>query len=183
MGGGDKPLLPVGQQSMLAAVIEALDIPNTAISANGDPSRFAAFGRPVLSDGVFQGQGPLAGVAAGLEWAAALGMAALLTAPGDTPFLPRGLAAMLPPAPRAVRRGGQTHHLIALWPVSCLDRLTAFLRAPGSRRARDFAAEIGMGTIDFPVQSGDPFANINTPEELAQAREVVSSAGKRRPRG
>lgn len=178
MGGGDKPLLSVGRQTMLAAVIKALDIPHTAISANGDPSRFAAFGLPVLPDGAFHGQGPLAGVLVGLQWAAALGMTALLTAPGDTPFLPRGLAAMLSPPPRAVRSGGRTHHLVALWPVSCSDRLTTFLRAPGSRRVRDFASEIGMRTMDFPARPADPFANINTPEELAQAREVVSSVGK-----
>ena len=178
MGGGDKPLLAMGRRTMLAAVIEALDIPNTSISANGDPLRFAAFGLPVLSDGVFQGQGPLAGVLAGLEWAASLGMTALLTAPGDTPFLPRGLGAMLSPPPRAVRYDGQTHHLIALWPVSCFESLTKFLHVPGSRRVKDFASEIGMRTIDFPVEMADPFANINTPEELVLAREVVSSAGK-----
>ena len=177
MGSGDKPLLFVGRQTMLGAVIKALDIPNTAISANGDPLRFAAFGLPVLSDGVFQGQGPLAGVLAGLKWAASLGMTALLTAPGDTPFLPPGLAAMLSPPPCTVRHGGRTHHLIALWPVSCLENATTFLRAPGSRRAKDFASEIGMRTIDFPVGSADPFANINTPEELILAREVASSAG------
>jgi molybdopterin-guanine dinucleotide biosynthesis protein A len=81
MGGGDKPLLTVGDQTMLASVIAALDLPHTAISANGDPARFAAFGLPVLSDGPFRGQGPLAGLLAGLEWAASLGMTALLTRP------------------------------------------------------------------------------------------------------
>ncbi len=177
MGGGDKPLLPVGRRTMLAAVIEALDIPNTAISANGDPRRFAAFGLPVLPDGAFQGQGPLAGVLAGLQWAAALGMTALLTAPGDTPFLPRGLAAMLSPPPRTVRSGGQTHHLVALWPISCSERLTTFLRTPDSRRARDFASEIGMRVLDFPMRTADPFANVNTPEELVRAREVVARTG------
>jgi molybdopterin-guanine dinucleotide biosynthesis protein A len=39
MGGGDKPLLTVGDQTMLASVIAALDLPHTAISANGDPAR------------------------------------------------------------------------------------------------------------------------------------------------
>ena len=60
MGGGDKPLLTVGDRTMLASVIAALDLPHTAISANGDPARFAAFGLPVLPDGPFRGQGPLA---------------------------------------------------------------------------------------------------------------------------
>ena len=66
MGGGDKPLLMVGGQPMLASVIAALGLQPIAISANGDPARFAAFGLPVLPDGAFQGQGPLAGLLAGL---------------------------------------------------------------------------------------------------------------------
>ena len=67
MGGGDKPLLPIAGDSMLARIIAALRLPSVAISANGDPARFAAFGKPVLADGQFAGHGPLAGVLAGLE--------------------------------------------------------------------------------------------------------------------
>ena len=75
LGGGDKPLLEVGGTPMLARIIAALrpDASAIAISANGDPTRFAAFGLPVLPDGAFAGQGPLAGVLAGLDWAAATG--------------------------------------------------------------------------------------------------------------
>ena len=74
MGGGDKPLLDVGGSSMLARVIAALrpDAAAVAISANGDPARFGAFALPVLPDGAFVDQGPLAGVLAGLDWAATL---------------------------------------------------------------------------------------------------------------
>ena len=173
MGGGDKPLLTVGRQSMLAAVIAALDLPHIAIAANGDPARFAAFGRPVLPDGAFQGHGPLAGVLAGLEWAASLGMTALLTAPGDTPFLPRGLAEWLAPAPGCVSSHGVRHHLIALWPVDHASTLRDLLSAPGSRRVGDFADRIGMRYADYDVRAGDPFANVNTRDDLARARTTA----------
>jgi molybdenum cofactor guanylyltransferase len=170
MGGGDKPLLTVGHQTMLAAVIAALEVRPIAISANGDPARFAAFGLPVLPDGEFLGQGPLAGVLAGLDWAASLGMTALLTAPGDSPFLPRGLAALLAPAPACVSTGGRTHHLVALWPVICADTLRHALSIPGTRHVAHFAERISMRRIDYVVRTGDPFANVNTREDLAQAR-------------
>jgi molybdenum cofactor guanylyltransferase len=173
MGGGDKPLLTVGKQTMLAAVIAALDVPRIAISANGDPGRFGGFGLPVLSDGVFQDQGPLAGLLAGLEWAASLGMTALLTAPGDTPFLPAGLATLLQPPPCCAITAGRKHHLIALWPTSCSDALRSLLSAPGSRRVADFAERIGMHHAEFAVRSGDPFANVNTRDELARARAIA----------
>ena len=70
MGGGDKTLLPIGGRPMLAWVIAALGVNDIAISANGDRARFGAFNRPVLPDGPFPGQGPLAGLLAGLDWAA-----------------------------------------------------------------------------------------------------------------
>ncbi len=166
MGGRDKALLPLGGRTMLHAVIAALDLPAIAISANGDPARFDAFARPVLSDGAFPDQGPLAGLLAGLDWAAGLGMTALLTAPCDTPCLPKGLADRLWPAPCGVASGGRRHHLVASWPVTCAAALRALLSAPGSRSVGRFAESIGMQYLEFPVGAIDPFSNVNTLEEL-----------------
>ena len=168
--GDDKPLLTVGGRTMLEAVIQALDLPHMAISANGDPARFASFGLPVLPDGAFQDQGPLAGILAGLEWAASLGMTALLTAPGDTPFLPKGLAEILSPAPAAASSHRQRHHLVALWPVACAPELRRSLSMPGKRQVAMFAECIGMRYIEFTVPKGDPFANVNTRDDLTRAR-------------
>jgi molybdopterin-guanine dinucleotide biosynthesis protein A len=179
MGGGDKTLLTVGDRTMLAAVIAALEIRPIAISANGDKSRFALFGLPVLSDGAFQGQGPLAGLLAGLDWAASLGISALLTAPGDTPFLPRGLAAWLTPAPSCVCSGGHRHHLIALWPVGCADALRGVLSKPGPRSAAHFAERIGMRYAEYDVRAGDPFVNVNTRDDLARARTAAGHQANR----
>jgi len=132
MGGGDKTLLAVGGKPMLASIIAALGVPNIAISANGDPSRFEQFGLPVVPDGALAGEGPLAGVLAGLDWAAALGMTTLLTVPGDTPLLPTGLAERLAPAPGCAASGGRMHHLVTLWALSCRDGLRTFLSVPRS---------------------------------------------------
>jgi molybdopterin-guanine dinucleotide biosynthesis protein A len=174
MGGGDKTLLTVVGRPMLEAIIAALDADEVAISANGDPARFARFGLPVLGDGAFLGQGPLAGVLAGLTWAAQLGMIALLTVPGDTPFLPSGLASNLAPHPAYAVSGGQPHYLVALWPVSCAPELRRFLSVPGKRDVRLFGESIGMRPVDFPMRGRDQFANVNTPDDLARARQGVS---------
>ena len=171
LGGGDKPLHEIGGRSLLARILDTLDpaLP-VAISANGDPARFAAFARPVLADGAFAGQGPLAGLLAGLDWAAGLGASALLSLPGDTPFLPRDLAAALAPAPAVACSAGRTHHLVALWPVAARAVLRARLMQPGRRDVAGFAAKIGMRKVDFPLRNGDPFLNVNTSDDLAAAR-------------
>lgn len=178
MGGGDKPLLEVGGQPMLARVIAALqpDVAAIAISANGDPARFATFGLPVLPDGDFAGEGPLAGLLAGLDWAAATGAAALLTVPGDTPFVPAGLPSVFDPPPACAVSSGQAHHLVALWPVACRVRLRALLSAPGRRSVVHFAVSIGMRQVDFAAGPWDRFLNVNTPDDLAQARRLAGVA-------
>ena len=173
MGGGDKPLLLLAGRSMLDSIVDALapDHPQLAISANGDPARLAAR-HAVLPDPI-PGQGPLGGVLAGLEWAAELGSDALLTVPGDTPLIPRGLAAALAPAPAVAQSGGRLHHLVALWPVSAGPALRAWLQVPGPRSVRAFAATLGMRPVRF---AGDPFANVNTPADL-RALEARVQAG------
>lgn len=179
MGTTDKPLLLVGRHPMIAWVIHALAVTDMAISANGDPTRFSAFGLPVLDDGEFVGQGPLAGLLAGLDWAATIGAAVLLTAPGDTPFLPAGLAKSLSPAPCAVTDKGKRHHLIASWPVSARDILREMLTVSNRRSVGAFAERIGMRYRSIPKRSWDSFANINTPKDLEAARLW---AGERSPR-
>jgi len=175
LGGGDKPLLRIGGRSMLERVLEVLatEAEAVAISANGDPSRFAAFGRPVLPDGEFAGSGPLAGVLAGLDWAAGLGAEALLTVPGDTPFVRAGLAAALSPAPACAESNGMRHYLAALWPVGVRSTLRFALSAGAPRSVGRFATEIGARAVVFPALPCDPFLNVNTPEEFAAARAVA----------
>ena len=183
LGGGDKPLLAVGGTPMLERVIAVLrpDTAALAISANGDPARFAAFGLPVLPDAAFAGEGPLAGVLAGLDWAADIGAAALLTVPGDTPFVPAELPAALAPPPSCAASAGQVHHLVALWPVECRARLRALLSTPGPRGVGRFAASIGMRRVAFPAGPWDRFLNVNTADDLARARALAGGAAAKEP--
>ena len=175
MGGGDKPLLRLGNHTLLARILTglALDHPHIAISANGDPARFAPCNRPVLPDPI-PNQGPLGGVLAGLEWAASLGADTLLTVPGDTPLIPLRLAAALAPGPSVAESQGRRHHLVALWPVSAAGPLRAWLEQPGPRSVRAFADTLAMRPVTFP---GDPFANVNTPGDLAALEMRISHTG------
>ena len=85
--------------SILSRVLERMKPQCTRLilNANGDPSRFADTGLPVIADDVPGFAGPLAGILAGLDWAAAHapGVATVVSVPGDCPFLPRDLVARL----------------------------------------------------------------------------------------
>ena len=129
MGGGDKALLRVGGATILHRVLERLRPQCGAIilNANGDPARFAATGLPVVADDVPGFAGPLAGILAGLDWAAAHvpEVAFVGSVPGDCPFLPRDLIGRLHAArakadtPLACAKSGNWRHpVVGLWPVA-----------------------------------------------------------------
>ncbi len=184
MGGGDKALRMLGGQTLLAHVLARLDpsgalraARQVALSANGDPSRFAAFGLPVLADRA--GSGPLAGILAGMAWAAASGLQTLLSVPADCPFLPLDLADRLAATRTSIAcaaSGGQVHHATALWSVVLQTELAATLEQ-GIRRVQIFAAG-RAATVTFPqvavgARRVDPFLNLNTPADLLSAEALL----------
>lgn len=179
MGGMDKPLLALGGGTCLERIIVTLRPCCTAlaISANGDPARYAPWGLPVLADRI-TGAGPLAGVLRGLEWAVAAGCDVLVTVPGDTPFIPPDLVTRLLPAPSFAESLGQRHSLVAAWPVTCRGMLAEQLAnlTPATRRTatrvRTLADRLAARAAPFDLLPGgmDPFMNINTPADHMTAR-------------
>ena len=186
MGGGDKGLLTLDGETLLARVVARLapQVAGLALNANGDPARFEAFDLPVVPDSLADFPGPLAGVLAGLDWAAELGAEAIVTAAADTPFFPRDLVARLQsaaeglPHPLALaatpdpRKGVLRHPTFGLWPVALRDDLRAALE-DGVRKVVMWTDKHGAGTAEFPVGEFDPFFNVNTPEDLKQAEAML----------
>ena len=176
MGGGDKALLPLGGTTILGEIIARLrpQIGDLAINANGDPARLDHFGLPILPDAFGTFEGPLAGVLTGLVWAEQRGAHALLTTAGDTPFLPADLVAeMAPSGGKAIiiaASGGHRHPTIALWPVALRADLEHFLVSQPSRRVNDFINRHPHAEMAFAAADGDPFFNINTPDDLVEAQ-------------
>jgi molybdopterin-guanine dinucleotide biosynthesis protein A len=181
MGGGDKGELLLGGKSILKHVIERLEgqVEALLINANGDPSRFSAYGLPVIADSVEGTPGPLAGVLAGLEWARASGFSQIVTAATDTPFLPLDLVAALKRAAGAAGQelataasGGQVHPVIGLWPTRLADDLRSALEG-GLRKVDEWTARHGIAVADFDGAWRDPFFNVNRPEDLKEAEALL----------
>ena len=187
LGGVDKGLVPFGGRPMIARAIERLrpQCAALAISANGDPARFAQFGLPVLADDPADFAGPLAGVLAGLEFCARQGphLAYVASLPADTPFAPADFVARLHEARRAsgaavavAGSGGRTHHVAALWPVALAPELRRALIDDGLRKVEDFQARFPLALAEWPSAPVDPFFNVNSPEDFARAEALCSRA-------
>jgi molybdopterin-guanine dinucleotide biosynthesis protein A len=186
MGGGDKCLRPLGGRPILSRVIERArpQVGALVLNANGDPARFTAFGLPVVADGISDFSGPLAGILAGLDWAAAhqSGTPWLLSIATDTPFFPRDLAARLLAAVVAedaqlacAASAGQPHPVFGLWPVALRDELRRALIDEGLRKIDAWTARYRLATVEFPATPVDPFFNANRPEDLAEAERLLAA--------
>lgn len=193
MGGGDKGLLELGGQTLLARVMGRLapQVDGMALNANGDAARFAGVGLPVIADTVDGFPGPLAGVLAGLDWAAGRGAEAIVTVAVDTPLFPADLVTRLTAIAegqvhplvlaatkgevhtRSKSRSGLIRHpTFGLWPVALRDDLRAALEG-GLKKVVLWTDRHGGRECLFPSDPFDPFFNVNTPEDLARAEALA----------
>ena len=187
MGGVDKPLRALCGESMLGHVLRRLDHPraDTLLSVNSEMHLYLRFGAILVSDAVADLPGPLGGILAGLEWLAVNRPdAGLLVATADTPFLPADLLVRLEEARTSGRAelacaasGGRLHPAASLWRPRHADAVRLAL-ASGERRLGRVVQGIGVAVAQFGVEPIDPFFNVNTPEDLAQARDLYGKQGQ-----
>jgi molybdopterin-guanine dinucleotide biosynthesis protein A len=189
-GQGDKALLDLCGKPMLAHVADALaaQTARVIVSANGDPERFSQFGLPIVADTVPDHAGPLAGLLAGMVWAAghAPETRYLASVPADAPFIPADLVSRLlaavagkPNAIAIAASQGTVHHVVGLWPLTLANDIEAALLA-GQRQVSAFAARHGAEIVAFDTETRgarrvDPFLNANTPSEFEEARAILAS--------
>jgi molybdopterin-guanine dinucleotide biosynthesis protein A len=105
----------------------------------------------------------------------------VLSVPGDAPFMPRDLLRGLHAARddrgtvfACAASQGRTHPVIALWPVGIRDELRRAVAEEGIRKIDLFTQRGGCATAEWPVTPVDPFFNVNTPEDLAEAERLVA---------
>jgi molybdopterin-guanine dinucleotide biosynthesis protein A len=190
MGGGDKALRPLGGRTLLDHVIDRVrpQLAGLVLNANGDPDRFARFGLPVIADSVPDFAGPLAGILAGLDWAAANrpDCPDIVSVPTDAPFLPRDLVQRLHYEREAAgadlacaASGGRAHPVVGLWPVRLREALRAAVVTEGIRKVDVWTARYSLKIVDFPEEKPglDPFFNANRPGDLESAAELLRHLG------
>ena len=185
MAGADKARVRIGGKTILERVLAALgpQCSRMILNANGDPGRFAETRLPVVADSVPGFPGPLAGILAGLDWTAeyAPEIEWIVSAPTDCPFLPLDLVerlhrarieadSLLACASSAQRR----HPVVGLWPVGLRSDLRHALLSDGVRKVENWAARYGVAVATWPAVPVDPFFNVNTAEDAAEANRIAA---------
>ncbi|RCW28485.1 molybdenum cofactor guanylyltransferase [Ciceribacter lividus] len=184
--GENKAAVLLGGKAMIRHVAERLAPQVSSLAVNAPEGADAGLGLPLVPDTIAGHPGPLAGVLAGLRHAEKLARPPrhIVTAPADTPFLPRDLVerleAALPTADAIVvaSSAGRGHPVVALWPLALADDLENWLANPENRRLQAFIARHPSASVDFaPIETRqgplDPFFNVNTPDDLALAKALL----------
>jgi molybdenum cofactor guanylyltransferase len=182
--GGDKAAALLGGRTLLQHVCDcaAPQVAKLLVNRNNGPLVVGEY--EYLPDDR-PGEGPLAGILAALDYALSHGFTHIANFPCDAPFLPADLVNRLREqliATRAdyciVRCGAQEHHAFALWDVTCAAVLKDAFQS-GMRSLRDASNILTKTAADFPVEQegsiGDPFLNINTPDDLILAARWLAS--------
>lgn len=182
--GKEKAFVHLAGRPLIAHCVEALkpQVRQLAINANGAGDRFASFGLPVLPDPIKGQIGPLAGILAALEWAEVQHFTAVATVPVDTPFLPPDFVARLVTALAdselaCALSEGRRHYAAALFRTSLAADLRDAIKSGKARKVEDWQARRKSSIAEWSSLPIDPFFNINTPDDLANA-EKLSSEGR-----
>ena len=184
MGGGVKCLRLLAGRTMLDHVLGCVgaQVEAVVIAGGRNLDALAATGLAVVPDAE-DAIGPLSGLCAALEWAAALDSRPdwVLSVTADTPFLPVDLVARLAAAANAAGRPAACartddgiHPFIALWRPDLLAPLREAIAQEGMRSGRDWLRRIDGATAHFQPSGGiSPFFNVNRPEDLAAAERML----------
>jgi molybdenum cofactor guanylyltransferase len=185
MRGGDKARILIGGTTILVRVLDRLRLQcdRVILNANSDPARFTDTSLTIVADSVPDYAGPLAGILAGLDWAMkhTPDIEWVVSVPGDCPFLPRDLVARLHQARAdtgadlACASSGQRRHpVVALWPVALREDLRRALTGEGVRKVEEWAARYAPSVAEWPASPIDPFFNVNTPDQAAEAERMAA---------
>ena len=183
MGGREKAFLELDSKPFILHVIEQFEpqVDQLVINANGEPERFSEFGLEVVPDVLTSLTTPLAGLHAALRFTKSVDADVLMTIPSDTPFLPFDLAAKLlenimTSGAAIAASGGQEHYIIGAWKTELLNDLDLAVAKDGLFRVKDWAHRASAQKVEWPVEPYDPFFNVNTPEDLLRAEQILKAS-------
>jgi molybdopterin-guanine dinucleotide biosynthesis protein A len=182
--GSDKALAKLGGRTLLEIAVTRLSqvCGETAVSAPaGGPVAALAerLGTAVVEDPPAAPRGPLSGVLAGLEWAQSRRASLLITLPCDVPLLPddfesRLVAAAEGAVASVARTPGGLHPLCAAWSPGMTRALRSALANGLHPAAHQILGDAGAVEVVFP--NDEPFINLNTREELAEAERRMAGS-------
>ena len=186
MAGQFKATAVIGGELLLQRVIDRLQpqVDTLLVNLNRDLPQLDDQNLNIVADSLAGYPGPLAGLVAAFEYLDQHNSSAeaLAMVPCDGPFLPENLVAVLAEALAAsnasvacVRYGGQLQPTFSLWRRAVSSTVGARLRQQPQGGLKGLFSELPTVFVDWPPTEPDPFFNINTPQDLIKADQLLES--------
>ena len=185
IGGQGKAFINLSGKPLIYHSIENIKNQVTILSINARNNKdYNSLDYPVILDEFNQdtdGSGPLAGILTAINWAKGLkeDNRYVATIPVDLPFLPKDFISRMlleiniyKPLVAVASSNNRLHPVAAVWSLDLADRLRIAL-IDGTRKIDDFTSNIDTISVDWKYDSLDPFFNVNTPEDLSYAENVI----------
>ncbi len=126
--------------------------------------------------------GPLVGVLSAMKWIKKNNYSYewIITFPCDTPFFSISIIDRFVNAAKLknsflyfVKSEDKRHNIFGLWSLKLVNTLEEDINKNEYRKVEKWANKIGVKTINVTYEKMDPFFNINTKEELAEAEKIL----------
>ena len=182
--GKDKSQVKLGDKILIDYVLtEIIDLYKDILIVTNEPIKFLNSDKISLTKDVKKDLGPLGGVFSAMRWAKdnRKNYKWISTFPIDTPFFKKEHLSKfykkinLDKSNLFFMKSKNTrHNIFGLWSLELFEKLELALNK-GDRKVELWANEIGVKTIDFEHENNnDPFFNINTEEDLENAKKILN---------
>ncbi len=182
--GRDKAAVTLAGHTLLDHAIARLTPQVSSVAVNAD--RMTDQWSPLFLPDIIPGKaGPMAGIHAAMAHGANLAAVThVITVSVDSPFFPSDLVDWLaevidsPDKIAIATSESRSHPVFGLWPISLADELENWITHDEKRRVRDFLLRHDVTEVAFPLRPTrasllDPFFNVNTPDDLAEAERWI----------
>ena len=182
--GRDKSQVKLGNKILIDYILsEIIDLYKDILIVTNEPIKFLNSDKISLTSDIKKDLGPLGGVFSAMRWAKdnRKNYKWISTFPIDTPFFKKEHLSKfykkinLDKSNLFFMKSKNTrHNIFGLWSLELFEKLELALNK-GDRKVELWANEIGVKTIDFEHENNnDPFFNINTEEDLENAKKILN---------
>ena len=183
--GRDKSQVKLGSKILIDYILtEIIDLYKDILIVTNEPIKYLNSNKISITSDIKKGLGPLGGVFTAMKWVKdnKKNYEWISTFPTDTPFFKKEHLNKfykeidLEKSDLFFMKSKNTrHNIFGLWSIELFQRLELALDK-GDRKVEHWANEIGVKTIDFEHENNkDPFFNINTEEDLENAKNILSN--------
>ena len=181
--GEDKNRIKLGDKTLLEHVLSKISNKfDEILIVSSHNLEIKKIKNVIVIPDCFDDLGPLAGVLSSMKWVieSQKSYQWVATFPSDTPFFETSIIEEYKKRIKLkdsllyfIKSNNKRHNIFGLWSLELLKTLEDDLIKNNFRKVEEWANKIGVKTIDFETKKFDPFFNINTKEDLEEAKKIL----------